>query len=503
MQGASDDKPAWGSWPARRGSPRPRGNKRCHRTAPDTRIRLHGIGFDGRAPESEVCVMTNHPADPTNDKASALLTDFVKLALEQNSRSGLSEILKYIALAVDAYGCVLWEVAPGSDFGEAPPRGHLFVLDQWLQDGRVYAFDDLPANSAAGYSLVNNTTVNIRDVETDPHVSKDPRYLRGLGVNACVGVPMIFFDQSRSGVIALYRKTGKPFEPDEVAVVEQLAPLVGVLYQTIRVKLIFSLTRRVDEVLSQAKPATHASQQTREGVESQMQKAVSEICLTVSEAFNCIETSVFLEDRSQAPGSYKLIATTWPEDFKKTTYRRNEKSLTGWVLTHGGPVRIFDLGNFERDREAIESAYPGLVWTDSLDIKAFITRFLDLSPEDNPPPASIMAAPIAIGGKVLGAIRCCTVRRGPYYFAEADLNLLELVAAKVSQYWSDWLNELDVQEENQSWQLFSKKIGELNHFALSRLSTAEPAESDIYDEALRVTHSVIQGADITDIRLLE
>lgn len=446
--------------------------------------------------------MTGQPAVSTNDNASALLTGFVTLALAQNSRSGLSEILKYIARAVDAYGCVLWEVAPGSDFGAVPPLGHLFVLDQWLQDGRIYAFDDLTAQSAAGYSIIHRETVNIPDVENSPLVSQDPRYLKRLGVKTVVVVPIIFFDQTRSGVIALYRKSARPFNPDEVAVVEQLAPLVGVLYQTIRVKMIFGLTRGVDDVLSQAKLATLTGPPTRAHVEAQIQKAIRRVCEMVSETFDCIETSIFLEDRGQAPGSYGVIASTWPEPFDKKTYYLNEKSLTGWVLTKGKSVKIFDLGNFVRDREAIQQEYDGLVWTDSLNIKAFVRRSLKLEPKDDLPPASIMAAPIATGGKVLGAIRCCTAKNGPYYFGEVDLNLLELVAAKISQYWSAWQNELEVQEENQTWQLFSQKIGELNHYALSRLNE-ELAEPDIYAEALRVTKAVLQGAHITDIRMLE
>jgi len=437
------------------------------------------------------------------DKASVPLTDFVSLALAQNSRSGLAEILKSIAQAVDAYGCVLWEVAPGSNFDADPPRGHLFVLDQWLEDGRIYAFYDLPPHSAAGKSVLTGETVYVEDVINDPRVSKDPRYLRRLGVKTIVSVPIIFPDNTRRGAITLYRTTSNPFTEDEVAIVEHLAPLVPALYQTIRVKLIFSLTRRVDRILNRAKLTTHNQQLSKEEVKEEVGKAISRVCATVSEAFKCIETSVFLEDRNEAPGDYELAGTTWPEPVERTVYRKYEKSLTGWVLTHGRPVRIFDLANFERDKLAIRRDYHGIIWTDSLDIKSSASRFLNLAPGDDLPPLSFMAAPIVIGGKVLGVIRCCTARKGPYYFAEADLNLLELVAAKISQYWSDWLNDLEMQGENQTWQLLSKSISELNAFALSKLNDDRPVESDIFVEALRITRSVIKGAEIMDIRMLD
>jgi GAF domain-containing protein len=438
------------------------------------------------------------------DKASAPLTTFVSLALAQNSRSGLTEILKSIARAVNAYGCVLWEVAPGSNFDAEPPRGHLFVLDQWLEDGRIYAFNDLPPHSAAGYTVLTRKTLNVEDVSTDLHVSTDPRYLRRLGVKTLVSVPIIFPDSTRRGAITVYRTSGDPFTEDEISLIEQLSLLVPALYQTIRVKLIFSLTRRVDLMLGRAKLITHGKQLSRKEVKAEVAKALSRVCMTVSDAFKCIETSVFLEDRSEAPGRYELVATTWPEPVVKKVISKGEKGLTGWVLTHGKPVRIFDLGNFERHRSAIRSEYPELFWTDALDIKSSVRRFLNVDHNDKLPPLSFMAAPIKIGGRILGTIRCAVVKKGPYYFAEDDLNLLELVAAKISQYWSGWLNELETHEESQAWQMFSESIGKLNAFALSKLTIdREPIESEIFVEALRVAHSVINGAEILDIRMLD
>jgi GAF domain-containing protein len=437
------------------------------------------------------------------DKANSPLTAFVADALAQTNRAGLSAILKNIARAVDAYGCVLWEVAPGSDFDADPPHGHLFVLDQWLEDGRVYAFYDVPPHSAVGRTVLTQETVHVRDVDNDPRVSQDPRYLRRLGVKTLISVPIIFPDSTRKGAITVYRTSYDAFTAQEIALVEQLALLVPALYQTIRVKLIMSLTRRVDGILSKAKLATHEKLLPRDDVKSEVRKAIQQICDIVSEDFHCIETSVFLEDRLEAPDQYELMATTWPERFEKVIYEKQEKRLTSWVLQQGKPVRIFDLANFDRDERTIRREYRGLVWSDSLDIKSSVRQFLDLAPGDDLPPLSIMAAPIIIGEKVLGVIRCCTAKKGPYYFAEADLNLLELIASKISQYWSDWLNELETQEENQSWLTFSQRMGALNAFALAELNAdREPSELDIFKAALRITKSIIKGAEIMDIRML-
>jgi len=450
----------------------------------------------------------------TPEKSAAVLADLVSLALKQTGRSALSTILRQVAQSVNAYGCVLWEAAPGSNFDADPPQGRLFVLDQWLEDGRVYAFHDLPLHSAVGSAILERKTLNISDIENDSRSQMHPRYLRSLGVKALVSTPVFFPDRRRRGAITVYRKSNGPFEEEEVALIEQLAVLVPLIYQTIRGKLIFSLTRRVDNTLRRTNLRGDDQRPSEEIVKANATKAINQICAAVSDAFNCLETSIFLQDANQRHSDYELIATTWREPISKTIYERNERSMTGWVLTYDRPVRIFDLSSFERERLAIRNQYHGLAWTDSLNIKSAVRRIFHLDPTADLPPLSFMASPIRMGGKVLGVIRCSAAKGGPYYFTEDDLRLLELIAAKIAQYWNHWVNEIETQEENYSWQLFSKSIGELNAFALTKLSydrepteseifVREPTEVEVFAEALRLISSVIKGAESMDIRMLD
>ena len=431
------------------------------------------------------------------------LVSLVATAIDLTDLKDLSVILQSIARSMNCYGCVLWEIAPGSDLTASPPRGHLFVLDQWLEDGRPYYFDDLPIYSAAGKTVMTQETINIDNVETDSRVSADPRYLRRLGVKALLSVPIIFTDGSRRGAILFYRKTPEPFSDEEIALGEQLGLLVPPLYQTIRVKNIYGVTRRVEQILNKAKQQTHSKEFSERGTKSVIARALRQICDFISESFQCIETSVFLEDPLTEPGDYQLIATTWPIDVPKKTYHKEQKSLTGWVLFHRRPVKIFDLANFQRDKRTIQQQYRNIGWTDSLDIKNSIMHFLDRKDSSTLPPLSFMAAPIVMGDRVLGVIRCCTAKKGPYYFAEADLNLLELVATQISQYWSDWLNEMEMQEENRSWASFTEKIGKLNNYVLKELASVNPNEKRIMAEALRITRAVVKDAEIMDVRLVD
>jgi hypothetical protein len=48
------------------------------------------------------------------------LISLISASLKQVDRSGLSAILKNIAETFESYGCVFWEVAPGSDLEKNP-----------------------------------------------------------------------------------------------------------------------------------------------------------------------------------------------------------------------------------------------------------------------------------------------------------------------------------------------------------------------------------------------
>src|SRR5207248_1356749 len=107
----------------------------------------------------------------------------------------------------------------------------------------------------------------------------------------------------------------------------------------------------------------------------------------------------------EAPGTFDLMTTTWRGPFRKKTYQRNSRQgLTGWVLNHSTPVRIFDLAHFEQDKKVIHKEYPGIAWKDSLKFKSRVHSFLRLNPDEELPPLSFMAAPILMGEKVIGVI---------------------------------------------------------------------------------------------------
>jgi GAF domain-containing protein len=323
--------------------------------------------------------------------------------------------------------------------------------------------------------------------------------LKETGIRAFCAVPVQLVDGGR-GAVNVYRNASVAFSSDEVAQIKRLASLVPRLFQTIRDRVSFNLVSAVNECLhgSNRRPARGEILSKIE-----VQAVLQMICEQASASFQCVETSIFLEDRLEAPGVFELMANTWPRSipFKKTAYRRSvADGATGWVLKRGRSVKLFDLGNI--DAASTRAEYPRLVWKDSLDINSAIRAVLKKGPQEHLAPLSFMAAPMLVGDSVLGVIRCSVAERGPFYFADRELRLLELVAAQIGRYWSNWLARHELQRELISLKALVQSVGELNSYVHKELRKAQPDEHRILREALRVTANVIHGAEITDVRLL-
>jgi signal transduction histidine kinase len=437
-----------------------------------------------------------------SDQVPHHITTFVSTALSQNKLSVLSRMLESFTGAVDAYGCILWQVTPGSKVNKENPSGYLFVLAEWFPEKKSDPMHDLPiARSITGEAVLSGKIKNIPDILNEKNAYTDDPFLVETGVRSLCSVPIRFLD-GRWGAVNLYRNEKRPFDPDEVELIKQLAELVPALYKAIRDKVNFTVLRKIIKELNLAERI--ASKANEPPSKDEVKHVIQKICDLVANTFKCIETSIFLEDRLTTPGVYNLIATTWPDFIVKDKYRKDERDgITGWALKHSKHVKIFDLAHYERDRELIQHEYHGLDWKDWLDIKAAVRRERELNDDEALPPLSFMATPIVLGDEVLGAIRCSVAKEGPYYFADLALEILKLVAAQVSRYWSNWLSQREKHEEIRSWEALVKSVGEMNRFIHSELAKESPSEHYVLYKALEVTSAVIKGAEVIDVRLVD
>lgn len=407
----------------------------------------------------------------------------------------LTEMLRMIVETVGAYGAILWQVERRPNPLEPLHNGRLFILSEWFSDGQISDLSELPQdNSVTGRVILEQRSINVEDISTTPHTFTADPFLTRTGINVLCSVPVSFHDEVK-GALNLYRNIPAPFAGEDVARIERAAPLAASVYQATRDKVSINLVTAVNELIEKARLYNPNPPLTLE----RMKMLLQEICKLVSDSFRCFETSIFLEDYFQTPERYELVATTWQKPFPQASCPKGQ-GLTGWVLKHAKPVKIFDLINFERDRALIEREYPGISWMDHLNIRKTVYEELKAEFGNHPPPISYMAVPIANGEQVCGVIRCSFAEKIPDHFADRELQLLKLIAAQVGQCWNHWLA---VQEEERAWTKLVAGVGELNEFVNKQLDRPDPEVKPIFEQALRVTGEVIKGADILDIRLLD
>jgi signal transduction histidine kinase/putative methionine-R-sulfoxide reductase with GAF domain len=438
----------------------------------------------------------------TSTSTLSYLLEWVETALSQKLFSGIVEVLKGITEKMDVSGCILWKVIDDTEIISNPAGCYMFVVAEWFKGEKACALHRLPlVASVTGNAVRLGTAQNVSNIWDDSGVFTHDELLHEANIISMCSIPIRFNDGGH-GALNLYRDKLKPFELEELATLEQLAPLIPKFYNAIWDKAGVNLIQDVTKILREAELNSPHSFLNKH----QMESTVSSICQEVSRTFECLETSVFMEDLEGFPGTYKLLATTWPGEFEKEAYKAsNEEGITGWVLVNKKPVHIFDLLTFKDDLNLLYQGYPGITWNDSLGIrtKKAASNYLRKLSGDRLPPLSWMGAPILRGEIVVGMIRCSMAERGPYYFGRHYIDLLQIIANQISQFWSIWLNRRKMHEENQAFRKLVTSISNVNSFVHNQISRDNQAGMSIIKKALQETQSIVSGAEIIDIRMLD
>ncbi len=171
-----------------------------------------------------------------------LIARMVSTALRQKELSGIVEVLKRIAEAVDAYGCILWEAAPWAVLSRKPLTGRLFVLASCFGDGQVLPLHNIPLDgSANGLAILTGETQNVESIEDDERTYKHWLIVEQMKLTSMCAVPISFDeDGQKSGEkrvrasLSVYRnQPEKPFTEQEEQFIRRLASLLPPLYQAI------------------------------------------------------------------------------------------------------------------------------------------------------------------------------------------------------------------------------------------------------------------------------
>jgi signal transduction histidine kinase len=247
---------------------------------------------------------------------------------------------------------------------------------------------------------------------------------------------------------------------------------------------------------------------------TEVTEVLNRVCERVAQAFDCVETSLFLEgveeDFVEGDREYRCLATTERKCVTRDSYRikRDSGRFTGWVLANEKPIWVHDLARVESYQAFLESEFGGLEDRDPAEDTRHAHKLLKLESKAPLPPLSLMAVPVfgakdwLFGGTDLrGVLRCHMARSGPFYFSQREAERLSVVAAQVGQWWARWRTGEEMAQEIESWNAMVRHLGELNEFARSELKQPEPEEGKIFQETLRVATEVIPGAVFNSIRL--
>ena len=432
--------------------------------------------------------------------------DLLSTALKASQLSGLRIVLRQLAESFRADGCILWEAAPAEDQGAADGLGNLFTQAHWLPDDRAYAIRGLPIDrSVTGHAIRTGKVQYVRDIEKDERVYTETVFWNAFHFRSFCSAPASFPPRN-IGALNLYSKKKDGFPAKVISDLPKMARALPHLYQTLQSQVSFTLISRIDKIIHEADTESAGEALSKEKIVQTLDK----ICKCVQDTFQCFETSIILEDSIGRPKVYELLATTWPIDCQNGSMKRAydasaNEGLTGWILANDKPVAIADLADFDPSVESIQRRYPGMCWLDTGDIRTAFQKFSgsEVKPEHESQPLSFMGSPINVGSRIYGVIRCCTSIKGPYYFGQRELEILDLVATRIGQAWNNWLQRRTIHDENKAWQRFVERMSSINLVVSKELESSGPKQESIFKEVLSFAAEAIPQAAGLSVQLID
>lgn len=429
--------------------------------------------------------------------------DFMIEALKQSHLAGINKMLQLISTSLNAAGCILW-AQPRSIHSQGEI---LYTLAHHFDENDTCVLHNIRFDkSLAGVAIKNNESFFITDVEAPDYqyYSSCAPLIEATGIRAYISVPVHFLNMA-SGALNIYFNQPFDAKPEwELEYVERIAILIPSIYRTIRDKIGYNLLKQVNQIFYQAGLAS-----SKQFSHEQMHAILKQVCRCVSTAFDAKDCSILLDDKSGPIPHYFIRGTTSPEwihELNKTTYfGKPDTGLVDWCLHFQQPIRIFDLARFQQDREVIQKEYPGIVWRDPLKIVNKAKKKLKIRRSKDLPPISFMAAPIMLeeDGALVGAIRCVMSTKGPFYFSDDDMQLLQDVAVRLGEAWRSWINRRSVEQENALWKNVVANLGSLNNFVHGQFKSGKLDEKALYDKVYELIRSIVPEAKIMAIRLYD
>jgi signal transduction histidine kinase len=390
----------------------------------------------------------------------------IRAATECRLMADFCEVLRVLMEIGNAQGCILWEII---SFG--PEERRFFALAEHFpgEPNRNY----LPLKSVTGEAVADQRRQVVNNLEEAFAQGRvpNPDLLRRKGVRALCSVP-ISLGAKRESAVNLYRTISEPFSEEELDRIESAAAAIPHLFKSVRNEMGFRLVREVEGLLR-----------------DRSLDALQDVLERVTDAFNALESAVFLEDPLVAPEVYTRRATVWPWDWEQNQqYRKTDQAMTTWTIRNGRTLRLFDLSNFEI--EVGVWGYEGVTCRNKEKLQESAKKYFK---REMLPPLSFICAPVKHVGRAIGAIRCCVTRTGPHVFDDRHIEILEIVADQIGERWGA---QLKLRRENQEKERFgslSRGVDRLNAFAFNELRKGEGPSFERQIQSALVLLSEITG----------
>jgi signal transduction histidine kinase len=411
----------------------------------------------------------------------ACVQDILRIAPEQDRLLGLKHLLGVIARNFGADAAILWALSPG----KAPiDTKYLFVLaDSFPVSGQT-VFEYLGNESHTWKAAV------LRQNIAEPVPESAAEFFGECGFRQMCSVPSDSPD-SRAA-LTLYRKEDRPFLPEDVSTLGRVAQFVPMLYEGLRNKVGFNLLGDVQRGLHHG--ALDGRKDCRPSREWR-HPALTQILQEVVKAFNALEASIYLVDPEPGDGKIHLAATEWPwgKHRQPSSYAKGY-GATGYSFAEGRTVRIFNLARYHETEPEVQAGYPGLRWSDPIGLLNAAQAYFKVDSPRRIPPLCFLCVPIHDDNKVIGVLRCCGTRENPHYFDDRHVQILELVADQLGEWWGHYLRL-------RAWEFFLERLRKLNQVVNRELSKPEPVVESIYQETMKCALELIPEADNASVRM--
>jgi signal transduction histidine kinase len=403
--------------------------------------------------------------------------NLIREAGECHSTADFSRVLAALAKFGGADACVLWETI---SFGTVDRR--FFALAEHFPGGLGLHF--LPLESLTGEVVLlkeRRAVNNLREAVEQGRTTSGRHFL-DRGVQSFCSVP-ISLGEKRDAAVNLYRFNDTPFSNEDVDRIAQAAAAIPHLFTMVRNEMGFRLLRDVEKALRDR------------GVE-----ALDEILRKVTDAFNVLESAIYLEDPLEAPETYKLRASVWPWDWEPAKqYKKSDEALTTWAIRSGKPLRFFDLSHFEE--EVLVWGYDGVTCRNRERLQRSAQNYFQ---SDTLPPLSFICVPVKDLNRTIGAIRCCVTRTGPHLFDDRHIEILEFVGDQIGERWGTMLNLKKESGEKRRFEMLTKGVDQLNILSFLELRKLDgPSERRQLESGLDLLAQISDCDEALSIRMIQ